>query len=178
MTPHLEPDSTATPVSPPGTTEALIDAALRSVGTADPASDLQGRILNRLAAERIGAEVAAASSPLLVRLRRLTHVSTPALCGLSACVFAGIIVLGSVSHSHKLHTNPILAPPVLALPAHGLGAASAVHPAAPASTPAPVGQESRGRSARNSKQGRARIAPHAHKAPGIAVPAPPANSQN
>jgi hypothetical protein len=152
-------------------TDALIDAALRRVSSAAPASDLQGRILNRLAAERCSREAAPVESGFLPRLHRITRASAPIVCGLSACLVAAVIVAGSVSHSRRMHTNPVLAPPVLALPAHGLGAASAVHPAAPASTPAPVGQNSRGRSAQKSR-GRARIAPHAHKAAGIAVPVP------
>jgi hypothetical protein len=65
------------------------------------------------------------------------------------------------------------------LPGQGIGAASAVHPAAPASAPVPAGQGARGRSSRRSGPGRARIAPHTPKAPGVAVPAPSSNdSQN
>jgi len=151
--------------------QALIDAALRCVGAADPAPDLQGRILTRLAAERMKSEAAPLDSPLLARLYR---ASSPALYCLSACLMAGVIVAGSVSHSRRLHPTPLSGPPVLTLPTQGLGAASAVHPAAPASTPAPPGHP--GRSAHTNKKGRARIAPHAHKAPGVALPAP--DSQN
>jgi hypothetical protein len=153
----------------------VIDAALRSVGTAVPASDLQGRILTRLAAERMNREVAAPVSPLLGRRAWSVRTAAPVLYGFSACFVAGVIVVASVNHSHSLHHGPAVGPPALSLPGHGIGAASAVHPAAPASTPAPAGQDSRGRTTHKSK-GRARIAPHAHKAPGVALPAP--DSQN
>lgn len=162
-------------VSPDPRAKAVIDAALRSIGTAEPASDLQGRILTRLAAERLQAKAEPLDSPLFIHLQFITRAARPALYGVSACLIAGVIVAGSVSHSHRMHTSPGFAPPVLTLPAHGLGAASAVHPAAPDSTLAPLGQDSRGRSTHNRK-GRARIAPHAHKARGVAVPAP--DSQN
>ncbi|MGA8111099.1 MAG: hypothetical protein WB974_16805 [Acidobacteriaceae bacterium] len=162
---NREPDPRASDAR----SQALIDAALRCVGTADPASDLPGRILTRLAAERMKIEAASLDSPLLVRLCR---ASSPALYCLSACLMAGVIVAGSVSHSRRLHSTPLSGPPVLTLPTQGLGAASAVHPAAPASTPAPPGHPGRA----SHKKGRARIAPHAHKAPGVALPAP--DSQN
>jgi hypothetical protein len=79
-----------------------------------------------------------------------------------------VVVAGSVSHSRRIRPQ-LVAPPSLVLPGQGIGAASAVHPAAPA--PVPAGQP--GRSTRNSGPGRARIAPHTRKAPGVAVPAPP-----
>lgn len=164
----------ANETTPDPRANAVIDAALYSVGAVTPASDLQGRILTRLAAERLRNGNTAAPSVFLPWLARVTR--NPALCGVSACLLAGVIVASSVSHSHRMHAaGPGVVPPVLVLPAHGLGAASAIHPAAPASTPAPADQDSRGRSAQQTK-GRARIAPHAHKAPGVAVPAP--DSQN
>lgn len=150
---------------------AAIDAALRNIGSAAPASDLQGRIVTRLAAERLRSEAASPRSSLSARLGELMRVSAPALGGLSACLAAALIVAGSVSHSHRLHISPVVAPPPVILPVQGIGAAGAVHPAAPASAPVPAGQAGRARTARKS-QGRARIAPHAHKAPGIAVPSP------
>jgi hypothetical protein len=172
MTRANQPDLSA---SPDPRANTVIDAALRSVGTATPASDLQGRILTRLAAERMNREVAAPLSPLFGRRASIVRTAAPVLYGFSVCFAAGVIVVASVNHSHSLHHGPIAGPPALSLPGQGIGAASAVHPAAPASTPAPVGQNSRGRSAQRSR-GRARIAPHAHKAPGVAVPAP--DSQN
>lgn len=154
-------------------TNAAIDAALRSVGTARPAPDLHGRILTRLAAERIQREAAHAPSFFSSRLGRAARASVPVLYGLGACLFCFVIVFGSVSHSRQLH-HGVVAPPVLTLPGQGIGAANAVHPAAPASTPAPPGQAGRAH-----RRGRARIAPHAHKAPGVALPAPPSSrSQN
>ncbi|HEX4036503.1 MAG TPA: hypothetical protein VHX37_00470 [Acidobacteriaceae bacterium] len=156
--------------------QAVIDAALRRLGTADPARDFQGRILTRLAAERMKRDVAPLGSPLFFRLRHIWRATGPALYCLSACLIAGIVVAGSVTHSHRLHAAPFGGPPVLTLPSQGVGAASAVHPAAPASTPAPIGHP--GRASHTNRKGRARIAPHAHKAPGVALPAPAPDSQN
>jgi hypothetical protein len=79
-------------------------------------------------------------------------------------------------HSRRIKPGQVVAPPVLVLPGNGIGAASAVHPAAPATAPVPAGQSSRGRSTRHSGPGRARIAPHSRKAPGVAVPAPSATN--
>lgn len=156
-----------------------IDEALHSVGAATPTPGLQGRILTRLASERMKMEAAPARFPLLAHLGQLPRRSAPALGVVTACLLAFVIVAGSVSHSRKLHSGQIVAPPVLVLPGQGIGAASAVHPAAPASAPVPAGQGARGRSSRRSGPGRARIAPHTPKAPGVAVPAPSSNdSQN
>jgi hypothetical protein len=154
-----------------------IDETLQSIGTATPASGLEGRILTRLASERIKMEAAPAKFPLLARLSGSSRNSARALGLVTASLLGFVIVAGSVSHSRKLHSSQIVAPPVLVLPSNGIGAASAVHPAAPASAPVPAGQSARGRSAHRS--GRARIAPHSRKAPGVAVPAPSSNnSQN
>lgn len=155
---------------------AAIDAALHSAGTAEPPSGLEGRILTRLAAERMRTGALPARLLFPSRLSRAAHASVPVLCGLCGCLLCVVVIAGSLSHSRHLHRHSVLAPPVLALPGQGIGAASAVHPAAPASTPAPPGQAGRGRAQR---RGRARIAPHAHKAPGVAVPAPnSSDSQN
>lgn len=164
-------------------TQAGIDVALRSVGTATPAPGLEGRILTRLASARLASEdkglaTAAVRLPGTGRLRPWRVFSAPALCTTSACLVAVVIVAGSVSHSRRTHPGPMAAPPVLQLPAHGLGTASAVHPAAPASAPVLAGLAARGRSLRRSTHGRARIGAHAHKAPGVAVPDPNANPQN
>jgi len=153
---------------------AAIDAALSSVGAAEPASGLQGRILMRLAAERMKMDAAPARFPLF---GRSSGVPVRALGVLTCCLLAFVIVAGSVSHSRHIKAGQAVAPPVLVLPAQGIGAASAVHPAAPATAPLPAGQGARGRSVHRT--GRARIAPHARKAPGVAVPAPSSNnSQN
>ncbi len=152
-----------------------IDAALRSVGKAEPVPGLEGRILMRLAAARVQAETSPARLPLLVVRPR--HLPMRALAFVTSCLLAFVIVAGSVSHSRRMKAGQIIAPPSLVLPGQGVGAASAVHPAAPASAPLPAGQGSRGRSVRRA--GRARIAPHARKAPGVAVPAPGSgDSQN
>lgn len=146
---------------------AIIDEALDRVGAATPAPGLEGRILTRLATERMRMEAAPARFSLF---RSSNRLPARALGLVSACLMAFVIVAGTVSHSRKLHANQMVAPPALVLPGQGIGAASAVHPAAPATAPVPASQADRGRSAHRT--GRARIAPHAAKAPGVAVPAP------
>ncbi len=143
-----------------------IDRALASVGSATPATGLEGRILNRLAAERIRME----SEPAPSLWSRLPRFPKQALGLVTACLLGFVIVAGSVSHSRRMGHGPV--PPQPVLPGSGIGAASAVHPTAPASTPAPAGEP--GRAARSAQPGRARIAPHSRKAPG-AVPAQPSN---
>jgi hypothetical protein len=157
--------------------QAAIDAALRSVGSATPAAGFEGRILTRLASERIRMESSSAHHPLFARLGVFP---ARALGLVTACLLGFVVVAGSVSYSHHIKPSTTGVPPSLVLPGQGIGAASAVHPAAPASTPAPPGQA--GRSARRSGPGRARIAPHSRKAPGVAIPPPsnkpPSDSQN
>jgi len=148
-----------------------IDLALRIVGSAMPKDGFEGRILNRLAAAR----VAGGSKPSPVSwITGLPRFSRQALGVITACGLCLAIVVGSVGHSRR--TSHGAAPPALPVGGQGIGAASAVHPAAPASTPAPAGEPGRtSRSSdRSADRGRARIAPHSRKAPG-AVPAPPAN---
>lgn len=148
---------------------ASIDAALGSVGTAAPEEGLEGRILNRLAAERTRFESEPRRRPLFGGRGSLT---AQALGLVTACLMGFVIVAGTVSHSRRMKPALVAAPPALVLPGQGIGAASAVHPASPASTPVPASQAARGRSSRKSGPGRARIAPHTRKAPGVAVPAP------
>lgn len=150
--------------------ESRIDAALRRISASAPDPGLEGRILNRLAAARLQVD----ASPSLPR--RVPRV----LASLFGFAFAGltcaVIVGGSISHSRRYHPGTVPAPPALQLPGTGVGAASAVHPGAPASAPVPAGPAARGRSSHRGAQGRARIAPQARKAPGVAVPAPPSNT--
>lgn len=146
--------------------DAAIDAALREVGSATPEPGLEGRVLIRLAAARMQDNSTVAPP---VWWRRLPRPVMPLMGFTCAGVLCAVIVAGSVSHSHHSQTGPV-PPPVIEMPGTGVGAASAMHPAAPASTPVPAGTASRGR--RHSSKGRARIAPQAHKAPGVAVPAP------
>ncbi len=153
--------------------DPLIDASLRTVGSAEPRSGLEGRILTRLASQRVKMEAAPTRFPQL-RLGSGRRLPVRALGVLTSCLLAFVIVAGTISHSHKLHSSQVVAPPSLVLPAQGIGAASAVHPAAPASAPVPAGQGARGHS--NHHSGRARIAPQARKAPGVAVPAPSSNN--
>ncbi len=150
------------------TPDERIDAALRAVGSATPESGLQGRILNRLAAERMNP----APAGLAGLLRRMPRFAGAAVTAVFLCVAGTAVVIGSVQHSKGLHRAPIVAPPVPGLLGNGIGAASAVHPAAPVSVPVPASQSSRGRSSRTADHGRARIQRHAHKAAGVAVPAP------
>lgn len=148
---------------------ASIDAALTSVGTATPEDGLEGRILNRLAAERMKLDAQPQPRPLVGLRGSLT---ARALGLMTACLMGFVIVAGSVSHSRRPRPGSVVAPPSLVLPGQGLGAASAVHPASPAAAPVSPSQAARGRSSRRSGPGRARIAPHTRKAAGVAVPAP------
>lgn len=150
--------------------DARIDAALRAVGTARPEMGLEGRILNRLAAERMNRGSAPAGL-----LHRMPRFAGAALTAVFVCVAGAAIVMGSVEHSRGLHHAPVVAPPVPGLPGNGIGAASAEHPAAPASAPVLAKPNSRGRSNPSDQagdHGRARIKRHAHRAAGVAVPAP------
>lgn len=150
-----------------------IDAALRSAGSADPAPGLEGRILTRLAAERAAMEAHPARMGWFAHMPRY---SAPVLGVATASLVCAVIIVGSVDHSRVRHPGHV-APPVLVLPGHGLGAASAVHPAEPATAPVAAGPASRGRSVRHFSHPRARIAPNAKKATGVAVPAPTTNPQ-
>jgi len=148
---------------------AKIDAALRAAGTATPQPGFEGRILTRLAQAR-GEGNAASGAGLGQRLMRK---ASPALGFVCATLLCAVIVGSSVRFSHRNHPGPVAGPPAIRMQGTGVGAASAVHPAGPASTPMPAGTT--GRSSRRTAQGRARIAPQARKAPGVAVPAPKAN---
>lgn len=150
-----------------------IDAALHSAGSANPAPGLEGRILTRLATERAAME----AHPVRMGLfARMPGYAAPVLGMATASLVCAVIIVGSVDHSRTLHRAPVA--PVLVLPGHGLGAASAVHAAGPATAPVAAGPASRGRSVRHASHPRARIAPNAKKANGIAVPAPATNPQN
>lgn len=152
-----------------------IDAALRAVGTAAPAPGLEGRILTRLAAARMQGDAEPSTTGFF---RRLPRPLVPLLGFACASAMCAVIVVGSVDHSRRHPSNVVPPPPVLAVPGTGVGAASAMHPAAPATAPVPAGPVSRGRSTHRTAPGRARIAPHTRKAPGVAVPAPSGSSQN
>ncbi|HEX3987329.1 MAG TPA: hypothetical protein VHX13_12055 [Acidobacteriaceae bacterium] len=156
------------------TPEQRIDAALRAVASATPEAGLQGRILNRLAAERMGANPA--PSGLAGLLHRVPRFAGAAVTAVFVCVAGTAIVIGSVDHSRALHRAPVVAPLVPGLSGNGIGTASAVHPVAPVSVPVPASRSSRGRSSRAADRGRARIQRHSHKAAGVAVPAPDENS--
>lgn len=142
-----------------------IDAALRALGSAAPAAGMEGRILARLAAVRVG------SGGSVHGLRRLPRFMVPLAGFASASLVCGVIVVASVNHSHRYHPG-LVAPPILQMQGGGVGAAAAIHPAAPATAaPVPAGPTARGHR-KSAQHGRARIAPHAKKAPGVAVPAP------
>lgn len=147
-----------------------IDAALRAIGNAAPVAGMEGRILRRLAAVRVDSGAQS--------IRRLPRFIVPLTSFASAGLVCGVIVVASVNHSHRYHPGVVAPAPILQIQGGGVGAASAMHPAAPASAaPVPAGPAARGRSTRRTAQhGRARIAPHAKKAPGIALPATPAGT--
>lgn len=147
-------------------TNAPLDAALRAVGSATPEPGFEGRILTRLAQARAEGSVAAGTSPG----QRLMRLAAPALGFVCASLLCAVIVASSVRFSHHNHPGPVAGPPAVQMQGTGVGAASAVHPAAPASTPMPAG--TKGRASHRTMQGRARITPQARKAPGVAVPAP------
>ncbi|HTX42019.1 MAG TPA: hypothetical protein VMD25_09355 [Acidobacteriaceae bacterium] len=151
-----------------------IDAALHSAGSARPAPGLEGRILTRLAAERAAVEARPVRMGLFARM---SGFAAPVLGVATASLICAVIVVGSVEHSRTRHPGRV-APPVLVLPGHGLGAASAVHPAGPATAPLAAGPGSRGRFTRHLSHPRAHIAPNAKKADGVVVPAPETNPQN
>lgn len=151
-------------------TGAPVDAALRAVGSATPEPGFEGRILSRLAQARAEGTVASGAR----RGPRLMRMAAPVLGFVCATLLCAVIVGSSVRFSHRNHPGPVAGPPAIQMQGTGVGAASAVHPAGPASTPIPAG--TRGRASRRTAQGRARIAPQARKAPGVAVPAPTANS--
>ena len=152
-----------------------IDAALRSISAAVPRPGLEGRILTRLASERMS--MASMRIPTFPGASRLRRYSAPALCVASTCLLGVVIVAGSVSHSRHRGAAPLPVAPVLHLPGSGVGAASAAHAAGPSTAPIPAGKSGRGRSLRRNRQGRARIAPHARKPQGVVVPNP-GNSQD
>jgi hypothetical protein len=141
-----------------------IDAALRSTGTATPPEGLEGRILTRLAAARL-------AEPRASWFARWPRYSLPVFGFAAAGLLCAVIVVGSIDHARRLGRAP--APPVLTLHGQGMGAASAVHPAAPASAPLAAGANNHGRAVHKLSHPRARIAPNAHKAHGVAVPATP-----
>jgi hypothetical protein len=151
-------------------TGARIDATLHAVGTVRPEPGFEGRILTRVAKAR--AEGNAAVNAGLGQ--RLMRKAAPALGFVCATLLCAVIVGSSVRYSHRNHQTPVAGPPAIQMQGTGVGAASAVHPAGPASTPMPAGTT--GRSSRRTAQGRARIDPQARKAPGVAMPVPAANT--
>jgi hypothetical protein len=149
-------------------TGTRIDAALHAAGSATPEPGFEGRILSRLAAARTGGTARAGAGA------RLMRAAAPALGFVCATLLCAVIVGSSVRYSHRNHVGPVAGPPAIPMQGTGVGAASAVHPAGPASAPIPAGTG--GRASRRTGQGRARIAPQARKAPGVAVPAPKENT--
>lgn len=150
-----------------------IDGTLQALGAATPPPGMEGRILTRVAAERLHMEAAPGSASWLPILRqRMPRGSAPALGFASAGLVCALMVVGSVTYSHRSHGAPVPVPVTLQTPSQAIGAAAAVHPAAPASSPVVAGPQSRGRSARHAKHGRARVQPQATKAPGVIVPVP------
>jgi hypothetical protein len=150
--------------------EEQLDAVLRAIGTAAPDPAMEGRILHRLAAARTSAEPGR-----FVLGRRVPRFVAPLAGFASAGLVCGVIVVGSVRHSHELHrAGEPAAVPVLPMQGGGVGAASAVRPADPGTAaPVPASPAARGKAThRTAQRGRARIARQAKKAPGVTVPVP------
>jgi hypothetical protein len=145
-----------------------VDDALRSAGSATPPDGFEGRILTRLAAARIADAQGS-------RFTRWPRYARPALGFAAASLICGIVVVGSVDHARETRHGRAPAPPILLAPGQGMGAASAVHVAAPASAPLAAGPNDRGRSTHKLSHARAHIAPNVRKVHGVAVP-PPATS--
>lgn len=138
-------------------TQSEIDATLRLLGSAQPPSGLERRVLGRLDARRGGGTT-------------LHFVSAAAIAASVALVAAGLTPSIRELAFHGTVTAPrALAPRAVPHPAGGFGAASAVHlPAAPIPVqPTPVSQgRGRARSDREWTPGSARVRlPH-----GVAVP--------
>lgn len=146
-----------------------IDAALRMLGSARPDPGMAGRILTRVAAARTGEDRATEHRVHRLGLR---HLLGPVAGFATVGVMCGAIVVASVNHSHR-HTPGMIATPVLPMQG-GVGAASAIRPAAPGSTaPADSAARSSQRGSHTTAlHGRARIGANAKKAPGVAVPDP------
>jgi hypothetical protein len=109
-----------------------LDATLRALGSAAPASGLEGRVLARLDAER--ARMRDRSGENRTVFFRMTS-SIFGVCG--AALACTLIVVASVSYSHR--ANPALGP-AMQMGGSGVGAASAMHRAAPQPlAPAPKG---------------------------------------
>jgi hypothetical protein len=165
-------------LNPEARWSARIDSALRDAGTATPPEGLEGRVLIRLAAARMGADAHSDTAAPGTR-RGLPRVVRPLLGFATAGLACAVIVTGSIHHSRHDKSGQIVQPPVIQMPGTGVGAASAIRPGAPASAPVAADSGARGRSARRAAHGRARIAPQSRKAPGVAVPDPPTgNPQN
>ena len=149
--------------------EEQLDAVLRAIGNAAPDPGMEGRILHRLAATR--------TSPEAGRFgfgRRVPRFVGPLAGFATAGLACGVIVVGSVRHSHEHRPGEPAAVPVLQIQGGGVGAASAVRPADPGTAaPVPTSPAARGRAThRTAQRGRARIARQAKKAPGVTVPVP------
>jgi hypothetical protein len=136
----------------------LIDQALRRLGSATPAPDIEDRISARLAQEQ--------SKTHVIRAKRVRFFSVPRFAiGAVATLACVAIILGSVNHSRRIqptlpgigtHQNP-----------SGVGAAGAVRPANRPVSPPPAAHP---RSARRLPEGRAVISPQSQKPAGVAVP--------
>jgi hypothetical protein len=113
-------------------TDPRLDAALRALGSVAPASGLEGRVLARLDAERVRMRNTSRENRAV--FFRMTS-SIFGVCG--AALACALIVMASVSYSHR--TNPVL-PGTMQTGGSGVGAASAMHRAAPQPlAPAPKG---------------------------------------
>lgn len=134
-----------------------IGRALRALGSVEPASGMESRILAELAR----AEVKSGASRFFSMPRVVVMFA-------AAGTVCAVIVAGSVTYSH--HILPIA--PGLHLPGEsqsGVGAASAARVAPQPVTASP---NDRPRSVRKTVNGRAVISPEAKKHAGVPVPKP------
>ncbi|HZD49002.1 MAG TPA: hypothetical protein VE178_09670 [Silvibacterium sp.] len=143
-----------------------IDQALRRIGSATPPEGMEDRITARLARERSRTHAARSGRLLFLGIPRM---ALGAAAGAVACV--GIVV-GSVSHSHRI--QPVLPGIGTHSSSAGMGSANAARPADRPVSPSPT---ERPRSVRRLQGGRAVISPQSQKPAGVAVPKTPSPAQ-
>jgi hypothetical protein len=141
-----------------------INEALRQIGSAVPPLGIEDRIKTRLAYAQ---KTESAQAP-----RRFFAIPRFAFGTAAAALACAAIVVGSVSHSHRI--QPVL-PGLVGQPLSGaVGSAGAARPANHPIEPSPAG---RPRSVRRLPAGRAVISPQSQKPSGVAVPKSPSPAQ-
>jgi hypothetical protein len=149
-------------------TDQIIDSALHQLGSVNPESGMNDRILRRI--RQAAAEPAPSPSPISFGWPRLA-LAWPRLVfgGLAGCCLCAAVVFGSIQHTNSVaaQNRPVL--PVLHQQS-GVATASSTHIAAHP----PVAPKGGGRSDQHPGQGRAIVKPgtHVHGGDGITVPPP------